>query len=162
MEQELRIGNMLIDFYVKFSLLAEAQVLFSRLVTRDIISWTALLGGYAHKGFTNDVFFIFGRMKEEGITPNAVTFVHVLYACNHAGLVKKSQSYFEAITEEYGLTPEIDHYTCIISLLVRAGHTDKAVSMMRKMPIQPDLVMWQAVLGACSKRPTMELTDLLH
>lgn len=151
LEQELPIGNTLIDLYVKSSLLAEAKAIFDNLVTRDVISWTALMAGYAQLGESEDVFLTFDQMLEEGIKPNLVTFVHVLNACNHAGLVRKGQIYFEAISQKYGLNAELDHYTCMIDLLGRAGHIVKALSMIKKMPMQPDLVVWHTVLGACRK-----------
>ncbi|KAH7441550.1 hypothetical protein KP509_03G043000 [Ceratopteris richardii] len=157
LEQDNYVGNALVDLYVKFLLLSEAQQVFDGLQERDIISWTSLMGGYSMLGESNNVFFMFECMKEEGIKPNSTTFVHVLNVCNHTGLVKESQVYFEAMREEYSVTPELDHYTCIIDLLARVGNLEKTFTMIMKIPVIPDLVLWHIILAACRKWNNVEL-----
>ena len=160
-EPELIIGNTLIDMYVKSCSLREAEQVFDKLVARDVVSWTALIAGYAQLGENDNVFHTYDQMHESGIKPNLITFVHLLNACNHAGMVFEGEMYFESMSSDYGLTPTMDHYTCMIDLLGRAGHLGKAVSMIQRLPMQPDLVVLHTVLLACRKWGNVEFGRLV-
>lgn len=157
LERDLLVGNTLVDVYAKCGSLADAKDVLEKLPTRDVITWTALATGYGQQGETENMFCIFDRMVGDGVKPNLATFVNVLNACNHAGLVEKGQMYFEAMCNEYGLIPTLDHYTCMIDLLARAGHTGKVLDMIKKMPFHPGIIVWHIVLGACKKWGNVEL-----
>lgn len=156
-ENVLPVGSALINMYAKYSLLADAQIVFDELLARDVVTWTALIAGYAQIGASEKVFSNFNRMVKEGVKPNLVTFLNLLSACNHAGLVNKGLAYFETITKGYGFTPNLDHYTCMVDLLGRAGHLSKALAMIKEMPWHPDYVLWCTVLLACQKWRNVEL-----
>lgn len=150
-ERELLVGNTLVDVYAKCGLLPDARHVLDKLPIRDVITWTALITGYAQRGETESMFFTFERMVGDGTKPNLTTFISLLNACNHAGLLEKALTYFEAMCNEYGLIPTLDHYACMIDLLSRAGHTGKVLAMIKKMPFQPGIIVWHIVLGACKK-----------
>ncbi|KAI5072963.1 hypothetical protein GOP47_0013069 [Adiantum capillus-veneris] len=159
-ESELLAGNTLVDMYAKCGSLGEAQAVFSKLAARSLISWTALITGYAQLGESKAVFDIFGRMLKEGILPNSVTIVNILNVCSHSGLMAEGLMCFEYASLEYGLVPSLEHYTCIVDLLGRAGHLDKAVAVIQKMPCHPGVGLWLSVLGACRKWGDLEIGRL--
>jgi pentatricopeptide repeat protein len=147
----LVIGNTLIDMYSKCGLLAKARGVFDLLPVRDVISWTALMAGYAQIGEYEKAFEMFEQMLQGGMSPNPVTFVVLLCACGRRGLFSKSQSYFEAMTEEHGIFPSLQHHSCMVDVFGRAGDLDAALTMIQRSPFSPNLVMWQSVLNACKK-----------
>ncbi|GFZ07626.1 pentatricopeptide repeat (PPR) superfamily protein [Actinidia rufa] len=110
-------------------------------------------GSYALQAFTN--------MLEMGLTPNEVTFLSVLSACSHAGLVVEGQRLFNTLIQCYALKPKIEHYGCMVDLLGRAGHLDEAVELIERMPIRPDAVIWRSLLSACLRRGNLKLAEMV-
>lgn len=145
------IGNSLVDMYSKCSDIHSAREVFEGITVRDIISWTAILVGEAQHGRAEEVFSLFNRMVHAGLKPNEVTFVGLIYACSHAGLVQKGRQIFESMKLEYGITPGLQHYTCYLDLLSRSGHLLEAEELITKMPFKPDEASWGALLSACKK-----------
>jgi pentatricopeptide repeat protein len=143
------IGNTLIDMYAKCGVLGKAQQVFDKLPIRDVVSWTALMSGYARVGESDCVFHSLDEMLGEGVKPNPVTFLVVLNACSRKGLFGKCQTYFEAMSKEHGLAPTVEHLSCIVDLLGRAGHIHNALMMAKRMPFAPNAVLWHSILGAC-------------
>lgn len=148
LERDLRVGSTLVDMYAKCGSLAEAQEVFDLLSARDVVSWSALIAGYAQVGEFDMVFTRFHSMLAEGVTPNQVTFISVFSACCHAGLLDRVEVYFESMSRDYDLIPTLEHMTCLVDLLCRAGQLDKAIMTIEKMPVLPDLAVWHTVLGA--------------
>ena len=149
--------NVLLHRLAKCGDLKEARGLFDQLEFRDVISWNALITGYALLGDSEHVFYTIDRMIVTGAKPDIITLMSVLNACSQAGLVEKGQLYFETFITDYGISPTIEHYNCIIDLLCRAGHIDKAIGMTKKMPFHPGIVVWHTILGACRKWGNIEL-----
>mgnify|MGYP002775434358 CR=1 FL=1 len=151
-ELDLVLGNALADMYAKCGLIREAHGVFDKLRARDVVTWTSLITGYAQIGDNETVFHLFERMRGECEPPNLMTFVGVLTACSHCGLVDKGEGYFEAISY-----PSTEHYSCLLDILGRAGQLDKAVTVINKMPFHPTLMVWHVVFGACKKWGNLEL-----
>lgn len=151
------LANTLIDMYGRCGSMEDAQHVFESLPTKTTVTWNALIQGYARQSESGLAFTALQRMKQEGVQPNSVTFLSILAVCSHAGLLNKGQGYFQSMTKEHGILPTIDHYTCTIDLLGRAGHLDKAVEVVNSMPFQPDAVVWETVLSACRKYTNIEL-----
>lgn len=146
--QEL-IATTLIDMYGKFGSRTYAENVFQLMFKKDLISWSAFIGVYVCQGETELVFSTFNRMRAESVKPDAILFVSILTACSHAGFALKGQEYFETMSKDYGITPIIEHYNCMIDLLGRAGQLGEAVALLENMPFEPDFVTWSSVLGAC-------------
>eukprot|EP00246_Nothoceros_aenigmaticus_P002176 TRINITY_DN12981_c0_g2_i2.p1 TRINITY_DN12981_c0_g2~~TRINITY_DN12981_c0_g2_i2.p1 ORF type:complete len:312 (-),score=45.38 TRINITY_DN12981_c0_g2_i2:451-1299(-) len=146
---DLSLGNALIDMYSKCGSMADALQIFELWPTKHSVAWNALIAGYARQGESETVFSLFERMMLEGIHPTSVTLVSVLTACSHMGLVDKGQQYFNAMSSDYGINPTIEHYSCMVDLLSRAGQLEKAVEMAEAL--EPNEVVWKTVLGACLK-----------
>ncbi|KAA8521114.1 hypothetical protein F0562_011733 [Nyssa sinensis] len=83
------------------------------------------------------------------VKPDATTFVALLSACSHAGMVEEGTKIFGAMFENYGIAPQLDHFACMVDILGRAGKILEAEKLIRKMPMEPDSVVWSAMLGAC-------------
>lgn len=157
LELDSAIGNALVGMYAKCGLLNEAQGVFNSLLVRDVVMWTTLIAGYAQVGESGIVFEVFSRMLQEGVKPNMVTYVGVLNACSHAGLIEKGKRWFEAMCTFHDIAPVTEHYTCVIDLLCRAGQLEFALSIIMKMPLFPDAVALHALLGACKHRMNVGL-----
>ncbi|KAH7439823.1 hypothetical protein KP509_04G078100 [Ceratopteris richardii] len=145
------VGTALVDMYIKCGALKMAQQVFEELSTRNVVSWTALISGYAEVGSYDHIFDSFNKMVKEGVKPNFVTYVIVLNACRYSGLVTKGQSYFENMTTRYGIIPSTRHFICMVNLFGFAGHFDKAVSIIRKFTRFDHSPAWCALLSSCQR-----------
>jgi pentatricopeptide repeat protein len=141
----------LLDMYSKCGCMADARRVFDSIPDKDLIAWNALIMGYGRQGEIEDALDSFEIMLDQNVKPNEATFVNVLSVCNHAGLVQKGQMYFEAMSRDHGLTPSLQHYSCVIDLLSRAGRLEEAMELVNSMPIPPDDVLLNILLSACSK-----------
>jgi pentatricopeptide repeat protein len=124
---------------------------------RDVVSWTLLITGYAQLGEANRVFHLLDRMREASQDPNLVTFVGVFNACSHGGLVGTGYMCFKHMVLDIGITPAIEHYSCMADMLGRAGQLEKVVAIVEHMPLHPNRVIWNTILGACRKWGDMEV-----
>jgi pentatricopeptide repeat protein len=157
LQDNVMLGTALIDMYAKCGMLAHAQDTFDGLPAQDVITWNSLINGYAQLGEVESVLQIFGKMRQAGVVPNMATFNIMLSACSHAGLVDEGQMCFDCMNNVYNLTPTSEHYSCMVDLFSRAGHFDKAMAMIKKVPDEDSLELWLALLGACKKWRNVEL-----
>ncbi|XP_059647225.1 pentatricopeptide repeat-containing protein At2g29760, chloroplastic-like [Cornus florida] len=157
---DVTVDNALIDMYSKSGALAFAMVIFGDMPKRNVFSWTTMISGLALHGKGSRALELFSNMLESCVTPNEVTFVSVLSACSHAGLVIEGQMLFNRMIQCYGLKPKIEHYGCMVDLLGRVGLLDEAVEFIEKMPIKPDAVIWRSLLSACIGRGSLKVAEL--
>ncbi|KAJ0037862.1 hypothetical protein Pint_23135 [Pistacia integerrima] len=150
---DILINNSLIELYCKCGSLELAQQVFERMPKRDITSWNSIILGFAMYGQADATLEYFARLvKGESFGPNSITFVGVLSACNHRGMVTEGRELFDLMMKEYNITPVLEHYGCLVDLLARAGHIDEALDIVSNMPMKPDAVIWRSLLDACSKK----------
>ncbi|KAJ9178987.1 hypothetical protein P3X46_010822 [Hevea brasiliensis] len=152
----LSVLNALISMYFKCGSLYGFHV-FEEMLDRDLVTWNAVLAGCAHNGLGEEATKIFKQMEEAGVLPNEISFLNVLGACSHAGLVNEGWDYFISMTQDYGMLPSIYHYTCMVDLLGRAGKLSEAEALIQNMPLKADCVIWDALLAACMIHQNMEL-----
>lgn len=151
------LSTSLIHAYGRCASMEDAQAVFDALPQPDVVSWSTLIAGYARQGDSEATLNCYSRMQLAGVRPNSITFLSLLSACSHAGLVEKGVEYFESMGREHGLTPQIEHYVCVVDLLGRAGHLNTAELLLETMPLQPDMATWLCMLAACRKHGKVEL-----
>ncbi|KAI3888425.1 hypothetical protein MKW92_009547 [Papaver armeniacum] len=127
----MSIKNSLISMCSKCGSISDAALLFSRMRRIDAFSWTAMITGYAHHGMAYESLDCFDRMQQDGLKPNSVTFLGLLTACSHAGLIKEGLHYFSSMNCYHNLNPSIEHYACMVDLFRRAGHFEQALEFVR-------------------------------
>ncbi|THU74037.1 hypothetical protein C4D60_Mb04t29140 [Musa balbisiana] len=115
----------------------------------DIISWNSMIVSFAKNGYAEEALELFKQMEQLQIKPDDITFLGVLTACSHAGLVSKGHSIFGSMTTKYGITPRVDHHACMIDLLGRSGYLNEAEELINELPFEPDGVIWATLLAAC-------------
>jgi len=100
-------------------------------------------------------------LQREGEKPDAVTFVGLLLACVHGGMVVKGQELFKSMEEVHKISPKLEHYGCMIDLLGRVGKLQEAYDLIKTMPMKPDAVVWGTLLGACSFHGNVEIAEIV-
>eukprot|EP01018_Ginkgo_biloba_P019942 Gb_25604 [translate_table: standard] len=150
-------GSALVDMYAKCGSIEDALHMFNKIPQRNLISWNAMIAGYAQNGCGKETLQLFEQMLQAGVKPDQVTFISVLSACSHAGLVDEGYQYFSSMSQDHCITPRADHYACMIDLLGRCGHLDEAENFINNMTIEPDAIMWLALLGACRIHGNIQL-----
>lgn len=148
LEMKPHVGTALVDMYAKCGSIEEARELFDRMPERDAFAWTVMISGLASHGRSRDALSLFHRMTELGMTPDERTMTAVLSACRNAGMVAEGRRYFEEMKKSYGIQQRLQHYGCLIDLLGRAGDLEEAEELVRRMPIDPDRVIWRTLAWA--------------
>ncbi|XP_054805728.1 pentatricopeptide repeat-containing protein At1g08070, chloroplastic-like [Prosopis cineraria] len=143
------LGTALIDFYAKCGLIDSAVEVFEKMTTKSIISWTAIIQGLASNGEGRRALEFFQLMQQAKVKPNDVTFIGVLSACSHVGLVEEGRTLFLSMNKDYGIEPRIEHYGCMVDILGRAGLLDEAFQFMKNMPLEPNVIVWRTLLASC-------------
>ncbi|CAH9080293.1 unnamed protein product [Cuscuta europaea] len=143
--------------YAKCGNVRDARLVFDTLNERDLVSWNAMVSGYSMHGLGSEALKIFETMRSMDIKPNTLTFVGVLSACSNTGSLDLGEMYFSSMRDHYGIEPSVEHYTCMVSLLGRLGHLDRAVKMIEEIPFEPSIMIWRALLGACVLHHNVEL-----
>lgn len=156
----LSIKNALIDMYAKCGSLETALQVFNDMPRRNVISWTSMITGFAMHGDGDSALSLFYQMKNERVEPNEVTFVSVLYACSHAGLVDEGRKIFASMISKHNIKPKLEHYGCMVDLLGRANLLNEAVKLIEIMPFNPNVVIWGSLLSACRVHGNISLGEL--
>ncbi|KAL1558907.1 pentatricopeptide repeat-containing protein-like protein [Salvia divinorum] len=152
-------GSALVHMYAKCGSVERADKVFKWLPMPDLVSWTSLINGYAQSGQPHEALKLFDMLLKSGTQPDHVTFVGVLSACTHAGLVDKGLECFHLIKEKHGLLLTADHYACVVDLLSRSGRFKEAQDMIRSMPMKPDKFLWASLLGGCRIHGNYEIAE---
>jgi pentatricopeptide repeat protein len=137
----------------------DARKVFDTMAQRDVVSWTVMIDALSQHGCGEEALELFGQMKEEGVQPDAITFIGVLSACSHAGLVNEGLGYFSSMFQDHGIMPTSTHYGCMVDLLGRAGRLREAEECIKKMPNEANPSIWAALLGACRVYCNVKLAE---
>ncbi|MBA0663886.1 hypothetical protein Goklo_003968 [Gossypium klotzschianum] len=155
----LFMENCLIDMYSKSGDMHAARVVFDNMQHRNSVSWTSLLTGYGMHGYGEEAIKVLDDMRAAGFVPDGITFLVLLYVCSHSGMVDQGIRFFESMHTEYSVTPELDHYACMVDLLGRAGRFGQALELVHSMPMEPTAIVWIALLSGCRIHGNVELGE---
>ncbi|CAN6304137.1 unnamed protein product [Urochloa humidicola] len=154
---ETSICNALIDMYAKCGRIDLSRQVFDKMAGRDIVSWNTMIAGYGIHGLGKEATTLFLGMKNRGFAPDDVTFICLISACSHSGLVTEGKRWFNTMTQKYGILPRMEHYICMVDLLARGGFLDEAYQFIQSMPLKADVRVWGALLGACRIHKNIDL-----
>ncbi|KAL7098781.1 hypothetical protein ACP275_09G040000 [Erythranthe tilingii] len=149
LESEASVGSSLVMMYSKRGSIDDCDKVFRQIINPDLFSWTTMIASYANHGKGSKALQLFDLMKESGIFPDDVTFVGVLSACSHTGLVEDGYFHLNSMIREYKIEPNIKHYACMVDILGRAGRLDEAKRFITEMPLEPDALVWETLLAFC-------------
>lgn len=154
------VCNSLVDMYAKCGAMEEAYEVFSKMKRKNIISWNVMILGLASHGNGEKALALFGRMLQENVErPDDVTFLGVLFACSHGGMVDEGRMYFDIMIRDYNIQPTIRHYGCMVDILGRAGLLEEGYKLINNMPVECNAIVWRTLLAACRIHGNVELGE---
>ncbi|XP_057482690.1 pentatricopeptide repeat-containing protein At3g26782, mitochondrial [Actinidia eriantha] len=160
LEDDVFVGTSVIDMYCKCGRVVMARRAFDRIKEKNVKSWTAMVAGYGMHGRAREALEVFYEMIRARVKPNYITFVSVLAACSHAGLLDESWHWFKNMEHKFDIEPGIEHYGCMVDLLGRAGFLNEAYGLIKEMKVRPDFVIWGSLLAACRIHKSVELAEI--
>ncbi|XP_023513900.1 pentatricopeptide repeat-containing protein At1g31430 isoform X1 [Cucurbita pepo subsp. pepo] len=158
------VGTALIEMYSKCGCVDKSLEIFYQLEEKDTTSWTSMICGLAMNGETGEALRLFTEMELEGAKPDDITFIGVLSACSHGGLVEEGRRYFNSMKTVYRIEPKVEHYGCVIDLLGRAGRLDEAEELIREIPSENNAILiplYGALLSACRIHNNVDMGERL-
>jgi pentatricopeptide repeat protein len=153
------LGNALIDMYAKCGSMKSALEVFWVMRDKDVSTWNSIIGGLALHGHVPESIDLFKKMLKEKVRPDEITFVAVLIACSHGGMVDRGREYFNLMQQQYRIEPNVKHYGCMVDMLGRAGLLREAFEFIDTMKVEPNSVIWRTILGACRVHGEIELAE---
>lgn len=161
MEINVVLGTSLIEMYAKCGSIVRARLVFENLgPKKDVMAWNAMISGLAKHGYWEDCLCLFSNMVDSGVTPDDITFLGVLSACVHGGLVSQGKDMFERMSKEFGISPSVQHYGCMIDLYGKAGLIDEAWDLLNTMPMEPGVLIWGALLSGARMCGDIETCEI--
>ncbi|PIN09656.1 hypothetical protein CDL12_17755 [Handroanthus impetiginosus] len=154
---DISVANSILDMYLKCGLTEEAEKLFSKMIAKDVFSYTVMITGYGHHGLGKKAIQLFKKMEMENIKPDSVTYLAVLSACSHSGLVEESQECFTRLCNDHRVKPRVEHYACMVDVLGRAGRLTEAKNILETMPVRANVGIWQTLFNACRLHKNVEM-----
>lgn len=150
----------IIDMYAKSGLMELSREVFDQLKEKDVASWSVTISGYGINGNGKEAIKLFKKMIEFGFKPDGYTYIGVLTACNHAGIVEEGLKYFNQMQQLHKLNPKLEHYACVVDMLGRAGRFNDAMEIINNMTVEPDAGIWSSLLSSCRIYNEVDLATL--
>lgn len=154
------VETALVDMYIRCGSLEKGMCLFQEMANKNCKSYSVAISGLASHGRGEEALCVFEQMIREGLRPDDVVYVGVLSACSHASLVQEGIKYFERMTREHRIEPTVQHYGCMVDLMGRAGLVNEAHELIKRMPMDPNDVVWRSLLSACKIHQNLELGEV--
>lgn len=154
------VATALIDMYSKCGSLKNAYEVFRKMQNKTLASWNSMIMGFAIYSLGKEAIALFNKMRESGFEPDAITFTALLSSCKHSGLINQGWRFFDSMKKDYGIIPTIEHYSCMVDLLGKAGYIDEAWEFIKTIPIEPDGAIWGALLGSCRTHGELDFAKI--
>lgn len=159
MNSDILVINGLINMYMKCGSLRAGCIIFEGMNWRDIFSWNTMITGFGMHGHGDSALETYYRMVNAGVKPDEVTFVAVLSACSHGGLVTEARDIFYQMTRDFQIKPQVEHYACMVDLFGRAGCLQEASNILKSMPMEPNACVWGALLNSCKMHKNTDVAE---
>ncbi|KDP40272.1 hypothetical protein JCGZ_02270 [Jatropha curcas] len=156
----LQVLTSLIDMYAKCGSIERATKVFEMVVKKDLLCYSTMINAFANHGLSEAAISLFAEMETANIKPDGVTFLGVLTACNHRGLVDEGRRFFKQMTDDYGIKPTEKHYACVVDILSRAGCLEDAYNLISSRSVKPSATVWGALLAACRVHHNVQLAEV--
>lgn len=154
---DVPLNNSIITMYARCGAIIEARDIFDEMKVKEVISWNAMIGGYASHGFAEEALELFGAMRKLRVQPTYITFISVFNACAHVGLVDQAKKYFQVMVNECNIQPRVEHFASLVDVVGRHGQVEEAMDIISRMSVEPDKAVWGALLGACRVHNSVKL-----
>ncbi|PKA47537.1 Pentatricopeptide repeat-containing protein [Apostasia shenzhenica] len=154
------VATSLVDLYSKCGRIREAFFVFLEIEEKNIVLWNALIAGFSKHARCFETMILFEKMQQMGIAPNEVTYVSVLSACSHAGLVESGRLYFDMMRQDGSVQPNVLHYACMVDVLGRSGFVHEAWELIRNMPFEATASVWGSLLSSCRLSGDLQLAKI--
>ncbi|KAE9465912.1 hypothetical protein C3L33_02176, partial [Rhododendron williamsianum] len=158
-EEDTPLETSILNMYARCGSISYARICFDRMVNRDLVTWTSMIEGCGAHGLGFEALQLFHQMVEEGIEPNSVTFLSLLSACSHSGLLSEGCGVFYAMRWRFGMEPDLNHYTCVVDLLGRSEKLKEALAIILKLVAFSDGRIWGALFAACRVHGNQKLGE---
>lgn len=155
------VETALIDMYIKCGMIEQAERVFQGIESTCVATWNTMISGFSLYGLERKALLCYLEMQEKGLQPDGITFLGVLAACTHGGLIDEGNRYYDIMTKELGMVPTLQHYACMVGLLGRAGLFEEAMDFVKNMSLEPDSAVWGALLNACLIHQELKLGESL-
>lgn len=156
----LCVSSALVTMYAKRGNIESANEVFKRQQERDLVSWNSMISGYAQHGYAKKALVVFEEMRRKNLGMDSITFIAVISACTHAGLVKEGKNYFDMMVKDLQIPPTMEVFSCMVDLYSRAGMLEQAVALIDGMPFPAGATVWRTLLAACRVHRNIKLGKL--
>lgn len=150
---DTKMWNALIDMYAKCGEISNACLVFDQTPKKDVVSWTSMIDAYGCHGYGHEALKLFKKMEgNSNVLPNSLTMLAILSACGHSGLIEQGKEFFASFKEKYYQNLELEHYSCFMDILGRAGLIEEVWSLFHEMVkdgIELTCSLWAVLLNAC-------------
>uniref|UniRef100_A0A0D9XX24 DYW domain-containing protein n=1 Tax=Leersia perrieri TaxID=77586 RepID=A0A0D9XX24_9ORYZ len=158
--RNLFVATSLVDVYARCGQIAKSYEVFADMEQKNVVLWNAMIASFSRHAHSWEAMILFEKMQQEGISPNEVTYLSVLSACSHTGLIEEGRHYFHLLMSDWIVEPNVLHYSCMVDVLGRSGKTDEAWELLNKMPFEPTVSMWGSLLGSCRIHKNIRLARI--
>ncbi|KAL5994470.1 hypothetical protein ACLOJK_024522 [Asimina triloba] len=158
-DSKMFVGAALVDLYSKCGSLDQAIRVFKSIREKDVVIWSSMIAGYGFHGLGGEAIQTFNQMVESLVKPNSVTFVSILSACSHSGLVEEGIKIFKSMIDSHNIVPTSEHYGIIVDILGRRGELAKAAELIERMPMEAGQHVWGALLGSCRLHNNLQMGE---
>lgn len=155
--EDIFVSSSIIDMYAKGGCIEHSRRVFDRLREKDVASWNVIIAGYGIHGHGKEAIELFENMQSLGLKPDYFTYIGILMACSHSGLVEDGLEYFNQMLNLHNIEPKLEHYTCVVDMLGRAGRIDDALRLVETLPGDPDARIWSSLLSSCRIHGNLDL-----
>ncbi|KAJ4974103.1 hypothetical protein NE237_007277 [Protea cynaroides] len=158
---DVPVLNSLMDMYAKCGAVNYCQAVFRGMISKDLTSWNTMLMGYAISGCMTEAIDLFDEIIEMGFKPDGVTFIALFSGCSHVGLTVEGKKFFDRMETDFGVSPTVEHYACLVDLLGRAGQIKEALDVVKSMPMNPSCSIWGSLLNSCRIHGNIDLGEVV-